>query len=294
MRPRKLKTILGIGLALALALSTSACGSSGVNEKNAQQCMTQLTPDQKTQYENAQLAEGNQVQSTTNNPDGTQDVCVIDPTTGQMHNYNSSFADYALYAGMTGRYNSFGSIGLITGNLSFTEAFLLDHMLGITSSGSVFNPYSHTYGNAYQRQPVIVQHVHVTSVTYGNSAPISYKAYKKQTPPLGYAKPPVVPKKTNTVATASAGSSTLTPVKGATPKSYIKQNKSSLTPLKSSSNSTTGNLTNPGKSGTTSGGGSSGTSGSSKSGTSGSSKSGSSGSKSGGSSHSSSHSSSHH
>lgn len=208
--------------ALLVTLVITACGGGGgggnsynntanVNDGSGDTtCITQLDANQKAQLTDYVNKNHDQVNSVSNNSDGTQDVCVLEKSGNgyEEHYYRQQdhFNDYLLYSMMFGYGHQLATIGLLTGDLNVAEAMTLHLLTNINSSGGAYSPYAQQTNGSWARQTntttIVNKNITVNNIQYGAAPAKPFSTAKDQAPPSGYAKQ-VMPKKSDDTATIS-------------------------------------------------------------------------------------------
>lgn len=175
---------------VAAMMSLAACGTDSgtpqsndiqpVGEFNADSqatCFTQLDDKQRAELQQYVSQHSDQIDSTTTNTDGTQNICVLedDGNGGYNQHYykqedKSNFNDYLLYSMMLGRSNALMTYGLLSGDLDVGDAMLLSLLTGVNNQGQMFRPYSYDNDNRnWNRRPAPMSG-QLRNVTYGAKA----------------------------------------------------------------------------------------------------------------------------
>jgi hypothetical protein len=146
--------------------------------------------------------QGDTTKTVDSNPDGTQDVCVLEREADgsyEEHYYRQEdhFGDYLMYSMLLGNSNTLMTYGLISGDLSASDYVMLKLLTGVGDDGRAYHPYTRGGDGSYVRQKTVINNVNVTHVHYGSSAPLDLKTAKKQKPPAGYEAKPTLKPNTN-------------------------------------------------------------------------------------------------
>lgn len=172
-------------------LGVVACGNDNKttvsDTAGGTSCFTQMDSNQKAQLTSYANKDGNQVKVNSNNPDGTQDVCILEPDGGGGYNERyykekDGFADYFLYSTLFGHSNALMTYGLLSGDLDVGDAMALSLLMGVNNKGGLYQPYQRTSAG-WGYQPT-VRNVTVTNVYYGSNGPRQSLGSAK--PPSGY------------------------------------------------------------------------------------------------------------
>jgi len=233
---------LGVAILTMLAVFLTACGGGGgysntanVNDGSGDTtCITQLDANQKAQLTDYVNKNHDQVNSVSNNSDGTQDVCILEKSGNgyEEHYYRQQdhFNDYLLYSMMFGYSHTFATYGLLTGDLNPAEYLTLQLLTNVNSNGGVYSPYARQSNGSWSRQTntttIINKNITVNNIQYGSSAPKSFASAKNSPPPSGYAKQ-TMPKQTASTGTIQRGGfgvKSVSPVNSPTAKPNFSKN----------------------------------------------------------------------
>lgn len=208
-----------------------------------------MTPAQKAQLTQYAAQQGSSVNSTTNNADGTQDICVLQPDgkggyNEQYYKRSDHFSDYLLYSMLLGRSNTLLTYGVLAGDLDVGQAMALSLLTGVNRSGQMYHPYSNV-GGTWERHPSVVSNTTVRNVYYGaRSKPVPYSKAWLEVPKDFVAKPiPPATDKVATVTKSANGKATVTKKSDTGAAQTIKK---SYPPVTSSNKSKSGSGTGSG------------------------------------------------
>lgn len=230
--------ILGkcVAFAAVATLALAGCSSSGDGSDTQTvsqdtQCFTQLSPDQKAQLTQYASQNGSSVTNTSNNTDGTQNICVLEPN-GQggynerFYNRDSHFGDYLLYGMLFGRSShALTTYGVVSGDISVLDAIMLNSLMDVNSGGQLYRPYTHS-GNSWQPRKTVVNNTTINHVYYGSKDAGTFKQATQAAPPAGFTR--------NTVLTSS---SKLNPALKSKSNTYSNSGSNSNSNQKANSNS---------------------------------------------------------
>jgi hypothetical protein len=179
---KPMRVLVSSLVAIFVLLGAIGCGGHdnaananvGFDDQAQTSCVAELSQDE---INDAQRKLNDaQAQGLANPSVGVDEVCTINPNTGDVHYHhnNDGFRDYLLYAAFTGRASSFGSMYMLSGGSLF-DAMLIDHFIGVNQYGNAFYPYG-GYDGGYRRAPQPIKNVTVTNVYVGNgtSTKMSY------------------------------------------------------------------------------------------------------------------------
>lgn len=194
--------------AVVSVMALSGCSSDKPPQDefaNSTTCFTQLADQDRASMNEYIAGNGDEVQSVTSNGDGTNSVCVLedDGNGGYREHYydrDDNFNDYLLYSMMLGHSNALTTYGLISGDLSFSEAMALQMLAGV-NSGGIYRPYNYT-DRGWGYQPQRMQNTRITNVYYGSDPkPVSYSDSISKPRP-GYSIKPLPSTKPDAMASA--------------------------------------------------------------------------------------------
>jgi len=176
----KRRAALGTAAGLSLlALGAAGCDSQSTPDRA---CFSQLTSDQKSQLDQYINDNDDVANVISNNPNGTQDVCVLEGNEAHYYNQHDRFNDYELYLLLANRESDLVTYGLIRGDLTLDQALTLQMLADVQSDGTVYRPYSNSNGVWSERHTTIN---HVTYVQYGHSQQMTFKSGSTK-PPKNY------------------------------------------------------------------------------------------------------------